>query len=255
MSMASSGSSDHASAEHSALLSLLVQNVSSLELSLVDDQLSRLVDYVLLIERWNKTYNLSAVRDPKQMLFKHILDSLTPLPQLFSRLGPGSLRVLDVGSGAGLPGVVWAIAAPQLEVHCVDTVGKKASFIQHVANSLGLSNLKAHHARVESLKLPAFDLVTSRAFASLVDFTQSTLFHVKQDTGLWLALKGVVPTDELSALAATRPLLGPKTDSASAQLALAAKLVAVEPVTVPGLDESRCLVWLKPEICLGQVGG
>lgn len=243
------------SAEHAALLALLIQHVESLKLALGADQLSRLVDYVSLIERWNKTYNLSAVRDPQQMLFKHILDSLAPLPHLFSRMGLNPLRVLDVGSGAGLPGVVWAIAAPQLEIHCVDTVGKKTSFIQHTAASLGLKNLKAHHARVESLKLPPFDLVTSRAFASLTDFTQSTLFHVKQDVGLWLALKGVIPTDELEALVATAALVAPKANSSSALRPIVAKLVALEPITVPGLDESRCLVWLKPEICEPQVDG
>ena len=146
-----------------------------------------------------------------------------------ANLPPASARtrVLDVGSGGGLPGVVWAIALPDLELHCVDTVGKKAAFVRQVAAELRLPNLKAEHARVESLKGPAADVVTSRAFASLADFVRLTA-HLLAPGGVWMAMKGKRPDDEIAALPAT------------------AAMFHVEPLTVPGLDAERCLVWLRP---------
>lgn len=231
--------------------------LSALGLDLSPAQRQQLLDYLALVSRWNKVYNLTAVRDPAQMLTHHLLDSLAVVPPLRRELarmsaagsgreaggeagvGQGALsgpaaRVLDVGAGAGLPGVVIAIACPWVQVTCVDTVAKKAAFIQQVALGLRLSNLLSRHARVEDLSDPPFDVVTSRAFASLVDFTRLTAFHVKQPAGLWMAMKGKQPDDEIAALAA-----GPANPTPI-------QVTAIEPLTVPGLDEARCLVWMRP---------
>ncbi len=202
------------------------------------------MDYVDLIQKWNKVYNLTAVRDPAEMLTHHLLDSLAVVAPLRRHTHNRSARVLDVGSGAGLPGTVLAIVCPELTVTCVDTVAKKAAFIQQAAVTLKLPNLRGVHARVEELKAEAFDIVTSRAFSSLVDFVTLTRFHVKQaaseiearpagegtskGAGVWMAMKGKHPADELAAL--------PK-DVA---------VFHVEPLDVPGLGAERCLVWMRP---------
>lgn len=135
-------------------------------------------------------------------------------------------KLLDVGSGAGLPGVVVAIACPQVRVSCVDTVAKKALFIQQVAAALRLPNLQGIHARVENLT-QTFDVVSSRAFASLVDFTAWSRQALAPD-GIWLAMKGKVPHDEVQALPPT------------------VQVFHVEHLAVPGLDAERCVLWLRP---------
>lgn len=198
-----------------------------LDLSLSDAQLEQLLAYLGLIQKWNKVYNLTAVREPRAMLTQHLVDSLSLLPALLRHAGNASLRLMDVGSGGGLPGVVVAICAPQIDVTCVDAVAKKASFIRQVAVELGLKNLHGAHSRVEQLEAPPFDLITSRAFASLLDFTTLTRQHLKTD-GIWLAMKGQHPADELAALP-------PDLD-----------VFHVEQLQVPGLDAQRCLVWIKP---------
>ena len=152
----------------------LRDGLQKLALSLDETQIARLLGYLDLIQKWTKVYNLTAVRDPAEMLTHHLLDSLAviaPLRRQLESMGLGGkpVRLLDVGSGAGLPGVVIAVCCPDITVHCVDTVAKKAAFIQQVAVSLKLPNLRGIHARVESLTEP-YDLVSSRAFASLVDF-------------------------------------------------------------------------------------
>ena len=133
-------------------------------------------------------------------------------------------RLLDVGSGAGLPGIVWAIGCPDLQVCCVDTVAKKAAFITQAALTLGLKNLKAVHARVESLSGP-FDVISSRAFASLPDFVAGSS-QALAEGGVWLAMKGKHPGDEIAAVPAD--------------------VFHVEPLQVPGLSAERCLVWMRP---------
>ena len=198
-----------------------------LGLEISETQADRLLDYVDLLQRWNATYNLTAVRDPAAMWLQHVVDCMAAAPPVRALLPTGRrARILDVGSGGGLPGVVWAVLMPEADVTCIDSVGKKAAFIRQASGSLGLANLQAVHARVESMAGPAFDLITSRAFASLHDFTRLTR-HLLASGGAWVALKGRPPLDEVEALAQT------------------VDVFHVEQLRVPGLDAERCLVWLK----------
>lgn len=200
---------------------------ASLGLGLSAAQVEQLLAYLALLAKWNRVYNLTAVRDPADMVSQHLVDSLAAVPALARHLGGEPGRVLDVGSGAGLPGVVWAIARPGLQVECVDTVGKKTSFIQQASAELGLGGVRAVHGRVESLPAGGHDVVTSRAFASLHDFTRWTRHHLAPN-GVWLAMKGKHPSDELAALGAE------------------VSVFHVEPLQVPGLAAERCLVWMRP---------
>lgn len=212
-----------------ALRASLDAGLMALGLELSEPQRGQLMDYLGLIQKWNRVYNLTAVRDEAEMLTHHLLDSLAALAPLQRHLHGAGLdqgaALLDVGSGAGLPGVVFAIGCPRLQVSCVDTVGKKAAFIQQAAGALGLPNLRGVHARVESLAGP-FDVVCSRAFASLVDFTAWSR-QALAPAGVWLAMKGKHPADELAALP-------PGLD-----------VFHVEPLSVPGLDAERCIVWMR----------
>lgn len=200
----------------------------ALGLALSDPQCLSLLGYLDWIGKWNRVYNLTAVRDPNEMLTHHLLDSLAVVNPLRLHLADrwsARPRLLDVGSGAGLPGVVLAITCPELEVTCVDTVAKKALFIQQVAAALRLPNLHGIHGRVESLTQP-FDVITSRAFASLADFTQWSMGALAEQ-GAWLAMKGKRPLEEMKALPA------------------GVEMFHVEPLGVPGLDAERCLVWMR----------
>jgi 16S rRNA (guanine527-N7)-methyltransferase len=199
----------------------------ALGLVLSDEQFQRLLDYTALIQKWNKVYNLTALRDPSDMLTHHLLDSLTAIAPLSRHTQGQATRVLDVGSGGGLPGVVLAICMPELNVSCVDTVAKKAAFVQQVAVSLKLPNLRGIHARVESLTDP-YQVICSRAFASLPDFVTWSRPALAEG-GVWMAMKGKHPQDEIDALPAD------------------VKVLHVEPLTVPGLDVERCMVWMRPE--------
>ncbi len=207
---------------------VLRAGLAALHLSLSDAQVGQLLDYQNLIGKWNKVYNLTAVRDPAEMLTHHLLDSLAavaPLQKHVQGRGLAAASLLDVGSGAGLPGVVLAICCPNLAVTCVDTVGKKAAFIKQAALALGLGNLTGLHARVETITQP-FDVICSRAFASLVDFTSWSQAALAPG-GVWMALKGKHPAEELA-------LLPP-----------GVAVFHVEPLVVPGLDAERCIIWLK----------
>ncbi|MBK7275993.1 MAG: 16S rRNA (guanine(527)-N(7))-methyltransferase RsmG [Betaproteobacteria bacterium] len=188
-------------------------------------QTSALSNYLDLLQRWNATYNLTAVRDRAGMVTQHLADCLAIIPPLQRRATQG--RLLDVGSGGGLPGVVIATLLPGWDVTCVDAVAKKIAFVRQVAGSLGLPNLHAEHSRVESLRALPFDLITSRAFASLADFTALTRKHLAPG-GAWLAMKGRVPDDEMAALPPD------------------VHVFHVEPLHVPGLNAQRCLVWMQP---------
>lgn len=209
--------------------------LAALELNLSEPQVTSLLAYQSMIQKWNKVYNLTAVRDPGDMLTHHLLDSLAVIAPLRRQLalmtanaGMDAVRLLDVGSGAGLPGVVIAICCPDIRVDCVDTVGKKAAFIQQVAVTLKLSNLRGLHARVENLT-DAYQVISSRAFAALTDFTNWSV-QALAPQGVWLAMKGKRPADELAAL------------SPSVQV------FHVEHLAVPGLEAERCLIWMKPSI-------
>ncbi|HAX19037.1 MAG TPA: 16S rRNA (guanine(527)-N(7))-methyltransferase RsmG [Hydrogenophaga sp.] len=209
---------------------VLTSGLRALGLQLGDEQVSLLLDYLVLLQKWNKVYNLTAVRDPAEMMTHHLLDSLAAIGPLLRQTGGQPIKLLDVGSGGGLPGVVIAITCPQIQVSCVDTVGKKAAFIQQAAAALKLPNLRGIHARVESLKAEeggGFDVVCSRAFASLVDFTTWSSSALRPGA-VWMAMKGKHPSEEIAALPAS------------------VVVFHVEQLTVPGLDAERCIVWLRP---------
>ena len=229
------------------LLPGLQKGLDGLGLSLADEQQAQLLAYMDLIAKWTKVYNLTAVRDANEMLTHHLLDSLAviaPLRRELAKLAlpvsigsteqgdglgvastPPKFRLLDVGAGAGLPGIVIAITCPDVSVTCVDTVAKKAAFIQQVAATLRLPNLKGLHARVESLTQP-YDVICSRAFASLVDFTTWSKSALAPH-GVWMAMKGKHPDQEMAVLPETT------------------QVFHVEQLQVPGLDAERCIVWMR----------
>lgn len=204
--------------------SVLIKGAQTLGLSLSDLQIEQLAQYATLLQKWGAVYNLTANKEMSQIVSLHLLDSLAIIGPV-QRESPNGERLLDVGSGAGLPGVVLAIVLPGLQVHCLDAVAKKAAFVRQVAISLGLKNLIAHHARVEEFN-EQFDLVTSRAFSSLSDFVMLTQKNLKPQ-GQWAAMKALVTQEELA------PILSN------------GDVFHVEPLLVPGLDASRNLVWIK----------
>lgn len=240
-------------------MAALVPVLHTLGVSLDEAQRQRCVAFMGMLSHWNGTYNLTSLRDAPEMFTHHLSDCLAVLPRLASYLAvlgaagapegrgsenkptptpgdagqPGSgahsvsgqVRLLDVGSGGGLPGVLLAIARPDVQVCCVDTVGKKAAFVRQVAAELRLSNLRAEHARVEDLHTQ-HDIITSRAFASLADFIALTRERLAP-AGVWMAMKGKSPDDE-------RAALPPDID-----------VFHVEQIQVPGLDAERCLVWMR----------
>jgi 16S rRNA (guanine527-N7)-methyltransferase len=236
------GTSTKATAPAGSLGLVLTHGLSELGLQASPTQHSQLLAYVGLIAQWNKVYNLTSVRAPADMLTHHILDSLSVVPALRRTSGGRAITLLDVGAGAGLPGVVIAIMCPEVMVTSIDTVAKKAAFMTQVAVTLKLPNYKAVHARVESWPSDGFDIVTSRAFSSLLDFVTWTRFHVKQrddqgsahasanavPAGLWMAMKGKRPDDEVAALPSN------------------VAVIAIETLKVPGLDADRCIVWMRP---------
>ena len=179
----------------------LVQGAQELAINLPERQITNLLDYLSLLTKWNAVYNLTAVRDPAQMLTQHLLDCLTALPAF-----DNASRVLDVGSGGGLPGVVLAIwaqhAQPRMQVHMIDTVNKKTAFLTQAKAELGLTNMVVHTGRVEQFNdEKKFDIITSRAFAELKDFVERS-GHLLSDGGKMIALKGQAQANELSSLPA-----------------------------------------------------
>jgi 16S rRNA (guanine527-N7)-methyltransferase len=197
---------------------------AQLGLVLDDRQCERLLAYGALILKWNKVYNLTALRDPATVMTHHLLDSLSVIAPL-QRERPGATRLMDVGAGAGLPGVVIAIMRSDVDVTCLDAVAKKTAFVQQVAAELKLPNLRGLHARVETWT-GAYDLISCRAFASLPDFYNGSM-QLLAEEGAWLAMKGKVPADELAALP------------------VGVSVFHVEQLTVPGLDAERCIVWAR----------
>lgn len=197
----------------------LEAGLAQLGLELSAEQIDRLNQYLALLNKWNKTYNLTAVRETERMVAYHVLDSLSALPHI------QGLRVLDVGSGGGMPGMLFAIARPDWQLTLIDANHKKTTFLRQAAIELGLNNVEVHCERVEALAAPAFDVITSRAFADLAEFVRLTR-HVLADGGVWAALKGVYPYEEI------------------AQLPDDIRVVSVQALHVPGLDAERHLVTL-----------
>jgi len=207
---------------------LLRSGAAALGVSLSDLHCERLLAYGALILKWNKVYNLTALRDPGTVLTHHLLDSLSVIAPL-ARQCPDSASLLDVGAGAGLPGVVIAILRDDIQVTCLDAVAKKAAFIQQVASELRLKNLRGLHARVESLN-GSYQVISSRAFASLSDFVLGSK-QLLAEEGVWMAMKGKLPEDEIAKLPGD------------------CEVFHVEQLTVPGLDAERCIVWMrKPNV-------
>lgn len=209
---------------------LLAEGVAEMGLDVSAEVQQKLLAYLALLQKWNKVYNLTAVRDPNEMVTLHLLDSLSVLPHVQVK------NLLDVGSGGGLPGVVLAICLPSLQVTTIDTVQKKAIFMRQVKGELGLDNLQVVHARVESFK-PAekFEAIISRAFSELALFVKLTKNLLAQN-GQWLAMKGQVPHHELDAL---------KLESLNILGSLNIRVQKIIPLTVAGLDAERHLVVLE----------
>lgn len=208
----------------------LLAGLQTLQLSLDGQQIDQLLAYQALIGKWTQVYNLTSVRDPAEMMTHHLLDSLAVVPALQRHLQEAGLQarsgLLDVGSGAGLPGVIIAICCPAIAVTCVDSVAKKAAFIKQAALALKLDNLLGLHARVDDLS-ETFDIICSRAFASLSNFTRLTGRLLAPDA-VWMAMKGRYPTEEL------------------AELPASVEMFHVEQLNVPELQAERCIVWLRP---------
>jgi 16S rRNA (guanine527-N7)-methyltransferase len=202
---------------------LLAAGVAEMGLGVSLESQQKLLQYLSLLNKWNKVYNLTAVRDPQEMVTLHLLDSLSVLQYIKAK------NLLDVGSGGGLPGIVLAICKPELQVTTIDTVQKKAIFMRQVKGELGLSNLEVVHARVENYQpSDKFEIIVSRAFSEVSLFIKLTQ-HLLADNGQWLAMKGQVPNEELKDL--------PKD--------LKVKLNKIVPLKVAGLDAERHLVIIE----------
>ncbi|HEY9097843.1 MAG TPA: 16S rRNA (guanine(527)-N(7))-methyltransferase RsmG [Thiobacillus sp.] len=199
----------------------LAAGIAALGLSLPDGAEAKLLAYLALLDKWNRVYNLTAVRDAERMVSHHVLDSLAAVPYF------QGTAVLDVGSGGGLPGIPLAIARPELQVTLIDSIAKKTAFLLQAKAELGLINVQVVTGRVEAFKPEAnFDVITSRAFSDLKEFVTLTR-HLLAPTGHWLAMKGLMPHEEIVSL--------PDWVKVSANHAL----------TVPGLEASRHLIELE----------
>jgi len=209
-------------ADRDSLRRRLVAGLSALSLALDDAAIERLLDYVELLERWNAAYNLTAVRDPAEMVTRHLLDSLAIAPHVTGA------TLADLGSGAGLPGIPLAIAVPEREILLVDSNGKKARFLREAVRKLALAKTRVAESRVENVE-GTFECITARAFASLGDML-AWGGHLLAPNGRWLALKGRFPDDELAGVPA------------------AFEIDKTIELNVPGLDAERHLVILKRSV-------
>jgi len=201
---------------------LLADGIRALSLNLDQTQCEKLLDYLALLQKWNGVYNLTAVRDPAQMVTQHILDSLAALPA-FS----GAKNILDVGAGGGLPGIVLAIARPDMQVSLIDTVHKKTAFLTQVKSELDLNNVTVLTGRVEEWQCAEkYDVITSRAFAELSEFINLSN-HLIVEGGGFIAMKGVAPQSEMAGLPAGW------------------SVTEIRPLQVPGLQAARHLIFVK----------
>ncbi|RKZ97401.1 MAG: 16S rRNA (guanine(527)-N(7))-methyltransferase RsmG [Gammaproteobacteria bacterium] len=176
-----------------SLLEQVQQGCDELNITLTDEQYQQLLAYVVLLDKWNKVYNLTSVRDPNEMISRHILDSLAILPYLAGK------TLLDVGTGAGLPGIPIAIIKPDMTVTLLDSNSKKTRFLQQAKAELSLSNVTVIHGRVEQVELPKFSTVTARAFSTIDDIIDLAGRHC-DDAGCLLLMKGIYPEAELKAV-------------------------------------------------------
>ncbi|ATQ73431.1 16S rRNA (guanine(527)-N(7))-methyltransferase RsmG [Massilia violaceinigra] len=208
--------------DRNAIAPVLANGIKELKLDLNEQQHGQLLDYLALLAKWNSVYNLTSVRDPMQMVTHHALDSLAAVSAF-----EGAVSVLDVGAGGGLPGIVLAIARPDMKVALIDTVHKKTAFLTQVKAELGLANVTVHTARVEQLQVPhKFDVITSRAFADLSDFVNWS-GHLLAEGGKFIALKGTAPADEQERLPSDW------------------KVSELRAIQVPGLQAERHLVFIE----------
>lgn len=201
-----------------ALQARLEQDIAALGLALPTDAVERLLDYQALLERWNAAYNLTAVRDPVEMVTRHLMDSLAILPFVQGE------TLADLGTGPGLPGIVLAIAAPGRQILLVDSNGKKVRFLREAIRVLKLDGVRAVQSRVEDVQ-GIFDCITARAFASLADML-AWGGHLLAPGGVWLAMKGRAPDEELPGVPPGFVLRG------------------IHALAVPGLEAERSLVVL-----------
>jgi 16S rRNA (guanine527-N7)-methyltransferase len=210
--------------DREALELALLEGIRALQLEFAEQQVAQLMDYLALLVKWNSVYNLTAVRDPRQMVTQHLLDSLAVVPAFVD-----AHNVLDVGAGGGLPGIVLAIARPDMRVSMIDTVHKKTAFLTQVKAELGLANVTVHTMRVEQLQVAQkFDVITSRAFAELADFVNWSN-HLLEEGGCYIAMKGVLPNEEI------------------AHLPAGWRVTEARPLHVPGLNAERHLIFIERE--------
>jgi 16S rRNA (guanine527-N7)-methyltransferase len=212
--------------DQARLAEMLREGVRSLGLRTSDEQETKLLDYLVLLVKWNSVYNLTAVREPEQMVIQHLLDSLAVVPAFVN-----ARNILDVGSGGGLPGIVlaiWALNAnPNMRISMIDTVHKKTAFLTQVKAELQLGNVTIYTSRVEQLKVPEkFDVIISRAFAELSVFVKWSA-HLLEEDGTFIAMKGVMPVDEIE------------------RLPVRWHVEKIEKLAVPGLSAERHLVFIK----------
>jgi len=208
--------------DRAAVAVVLRDGSAALGMDLQPAQHEQLLDYLALLNKWNAVYNLTSVRDPMQMATLHLLDSLAAVPAF-----AGARRVLDVGAGGGLPGIVLAIARPDMQVSLIDTVHKKTAFLKQVKAELGLANVTVYTDKVQEVVVPArFDVITSRAFADLSDFVEWS-GQLLDEGGRFIALKGVAPPEERERLPAPW------------------HITELRPIKVPGLDAERHLVFIE----------
>lgn len=208
--------------DHDALATVLRDGIQEMGLDVTSEQQGKLMGYLQLMNKWNAVYNLTSLRDPRQMVTHHLLDSLAAVPAF-----AGARNVLDVGAGGGLPGIVLAITRPDMLVAMIDTVHKKTAFLTQVKAELGLSNVSVHTMKVQDLSVSdKFDVITSRAFADLSDFVNWS-GHLLAEGGRFIALKGVAPSDERERLPQDWTV------------------VDLQPLQVPRLEAERHLVFIE----------
>jgi 16S rRNA (guanine527-N7)-methyltransferase len=204
------------------LIEVLKNGVLSLNLKMTEVQLEQMIAYLALLFKWNSVYNLTSVRDPQDMVRQHLLDSLSAVYAF-----KDAKNILDVGSGGGLPGIVLAIAYPEIKLSMIDTVNKKTAFLSQVKAELKLKNATVHTGRVEQLKVvDKFDVITSRAFSELNNFINWSS-HLLAEGGQFIAMKGVEPNQEIE------------------RLPDGWKVLKIESLQVPSLDAKRHLVFIK----------